>query len=91
MSKTNPRSLKDALNSLLEGLDATYDEAMERIKAQSSDDFELARKVLYWISYAFRPLAVREIQNALAVRPGDHNLDEDGFPEEEILLSVCAG
>ena len=64
---------------------------MERIKAQSSDDFELARKVIYWINYALRPLALREIQNALAVRPGDHHLDEDGLPEEERLLSVCAG
>jgi hypothetical protein len=33
MTKNNRRSLKDALNSLLEGLDATYDEAIERIKA----------------------------------------------------------
>jgi hypothetical protein len=91
MTKNDRRSLKDALNSLPEGLDATYDEAIERIKAQSSDDFELARKVLYWINYALRPLTIKEIQIALAVRPGDHDLDEDGFSEEERLLSVCAG
>jgi hypothetical protein len=91
MTKNDRRSLKDALNSLPEGLDATYDGAMERIKAQSSDDFELARKVLYWINYALRPLAIKEIQIALAVRPSDNTLDEDGISEEERLLSVCAG
>jgi ankyrin repeat domain-containing protein 50 len=91
MTKNDRRSLKDALNSLPEGLNATYDGAMERIKAQSSDDFGLARKVLYWINYALRPLAIKEIQIALAVRPSDHALDEDGILEEERLLSVCAG
>jgi hypothetical protein len=91
MTKNDVRSLKDALNSLPEGLNATYDEAMERIKSQSSDDCELAMKVLYWIHYALRPLTLVEIQNGLAVRPGDSNIDEEGVSEEERLLSVCAG
>jgi ankyrin repeat protein len=91
MTKNDVRSLKDALNSLPEGLSATYDEAMERIKSQSSDDYELAMKVLYWIHYALRPLTLEEIQNGLAVRPGDHKIDEEGISDEERLLSVCAG
>jgi len=90
-TKNDVRSLKEALNSLPEGLNATYDEAMERIRSQNSDDCDLAMKVLYWIHYAFKPLTLEEIQNALAVRPGDHNMDEEGIPEEERLLSVCAG
>ena len=32
-----------------------------------------------------------EIQHALAVEPGDSNLDEDNIPERELLLSVCNG
>jgi hypothetical protein len=38
-----------------------------------------------------KPLAIKEIQIALAVRSSDYDLDEDGFSEEERLLSVCAG
>ena len=64
---------------------------MERVRSQSSDDRELAIKVLSWISCAIRPLTLEEVQHALAVRPGDDHLDKDGFPDEERLLSVCAG
>jgi ankyrin repeat protein len=91
MAKNDLRSLRDALYSLPEGLDSAYDGAMERIKAQSSDDLELATKVLYWINCAMRPLTLKEVQIALAVRPGDTYLHEDGFVDEERLLSVCAG
>ena len=89
MTKNDRRGLKDALYSLPEGLYATYDGAMQRIKGQSSDDFELAM-VLYWINYAIRPLTIEEIQVALGIRPGDRGLDEAGFLEEERLVSVCA-
>lgn len=91
MTKNDLRTLKDALKSLPEGLDATYEGAMQRIEAQSVDDFKLATKILCWIIYAFRPLTVTEIQTALAIRPNDHELDEEGIPDQETLLSVCAG
>ena len=48
-------------------------------------------KVLYWIHYAFRPLEMLEIQHALAIEPGDKNLDEDSIPDESLVVSVCAG
>lgn len=90
-TKITLRKLKSALHSLPEGLDKTYDEVWHRIKTQNPDDAELATKVIYWVFHAFRPLTIAEIQHALAVEPGDTTLDDDNIPNEEVLVSVCAG
>lgn len=90
-SKNTLRKLKSALHSLPEGLEKTYDEVWHRIKAQNPDDAELAARVIYWVFHASRPLTIAEIQHALAVEPGDTFLDEDNIPNEEVLVSVCAG
>ncbi|KAI9783675.1 MAG: hypothetical protein M1839_003523 [Geoglossum umbratile] len=89
--KCSRRDVYRALESLPEGLDGTYSEVMQRIRGQDGDDPKLAERVLYWISYAFRPLTVTEIRHALAVEPGDRNLDGDAMPDEDLLVSVCAG
>ena len=64
---------------------------MSRILAQHPDYVALARKVLYWVFYAVRPLTVKEIQHALAVQPEDSSIDEDNIVDEELLVSVCTG
>ncbi|KAI9878016.1 MAG: hypothetical protein M1830_002174, partial [Pleopsidium flavum] len=89
--KTNRREVRRALENLPKGVDAAYEEAMERIEAQIEDDKKLAQKVLSWISYAFRPLFLSELQHALAVEPGMTHMDSDAIEDEEILTSVCAG
>ena len=91
MSKNNRKAIRDALNHLPKGLDGTYAEAMTRIEGQNPEDSELAKKVLSWISYAFRPLSITELQHALAVETGHAEIDLDALPDEEILISVCAG
>ena len=77
--------------TLPEGLNSTYDEAMERINAQHPDQAALARKVISWVFHASRPLTMLELQHALAVETGDSDLDADNIPEEGLLLSVCNG
>ena len=77
--------------SLPEGLSKTYDETFERVHAQHQDLNYLARKALYWVFYASRPLTMVELQHALAVEIGDRTLDEDNIPDEELLLSACNG
>src|SRR6266480_7122313 len=89
--KHNRRDVRMTLNNLPKELDDTYDEAIKRIRSQDRGDVELAEKVLYWISYAVRPLTVSEIQHALATEPGDVGLDEEALSDEDILVSVCAG
>ena len=77
--------------SLPRELNDTYDEAMQRISTQAQDDVDLAVRLLQWLVYAKRPLTLAEAQHALAVEEGETDLDEEGLPDEDIMISVCAG
>ncbi|KAJ6590682.1 ankyrin repeat-containing domain protein [Mycena vulgaris] len=90
-TKNTIRALRDALNSMPRDLHHTYDEAMDRIDRQNEDDRRIGRLVLVWISNAKRPLSIAELQEALAVEPGDTALDGDNILDIDIMLSVCAG
>ena len=90
-TKTDLRKFKSGLDSLSEGLDETYDEVLSTILVQHPDYVALARKVLYWVFYAVRPITVKEIQHALAVEPHDTSVGEDSVVDEELLVSVCTG
>ena len=91
VGKLNSRQVRAALENLPEGMDGTYDEAMERVERQDDSRKELAKRVLSWITYAVRPLSVKELQHALAVMPDTTKLDPDDITDDEILTSVCAG
>ncbi|KAH7156643.1 hypothetical protein EDB81DRAFT_867642 [Dactylonectria macrodidyma] len=91
LAKRNRRALLFALKNLPTEISSTYDEAMQRIENQDEGDRELAVQVLAWISHAVRPLTVRELQHALAVQPGDLDMDEDDLVYAETLVAVCAG
>jgi ankyrin repeat protein len=88
------KEVKSVLINLSKGPDAleeAYKSALERIKDQSRNHFERAKKVLWWITFAKRPLGMHEICCALAVEPGDTDLDRDNILDAEDLMSVCAG
>src|ERR1700722_14181975 len=91
VGKLNARQVRTALENLPEGMDNTYDEAMERVERQDDSRKELAKQVLSWITYAVRPLFVDELQHALAVMPDTTKLDPDDITDDEILTSICAG
>ncbi|KAJ2988192.1 hypothetical protein NUW58_g4110 [Xylaria curta] len=94
MGKRSPKALKTALTKLRTGFDAydhAYDDAMERIKGQVTDQEELAKQVLSWITHAKRPLMIVELQHALAVEVGDYQLEEENLSQIEDIVSVCAG
>jgi len=54
--KQDRRSVRRALEALPTSLDDTYNQALGRIRSQDADDAMLAQKILYWISFAVRPL-----------------------------------
>ena len=79
-----------------------YDDAIARIESQNQDYRTLAEKALRWIAYAFRPLPVEALQEAVAielVEPGEHTFDDEGIqdynneamPSIGSILDVCAG
>jgi hypothetical protein len=91
VKKHNIKALKLALVNLPESLDNMYDEVLERIASQDTEDVDLAMRVLCWITHAFRPLSLQELQHALAVTAGDTELDEDALTDVDLLIDVCAG
>lgn len=88
------RDIKFALRNLPQGSDAydvAYHAAMERISTQGRGSNNMAKKILAWILCAHRPLSTPELLHALAIEPGDIELDEDNILETEQLLTICAG
>ena len=89
--ESNRNGIIKALEKLPEGFDGTYDDALERINRQSKRRKYMAYRVLSWISYAFRPLSLIELQYALAIREGMTKMDDNDLDDEEFLISICMG
>ena len=85
------RHVRNRLQSLPKSLETTYDEAIQRIAAQEQDRKEIALKTLAWISYTFRSLSLKELQHAIAIEPGDGELDEDLIMDGSNITACCAG
>jgi ankyrin repeat protein len=90
-TKPNRKAVREALETLPDQLDDTYDEVMRRIESQNSDDRKIAQRVLGWISFAKRPLSLLELQHALATEPRAERFDEDNVMDQELITSTCAG
>ncbi|KAK6345458.1 hypothetical protein TWF718_007374 [Orbilia javanica] len=71
--------------------DSAYDEAMKRITDQNPKWKNLALRVLSWITLATEPFTTLKLQHALAVEPGQPELDNENFTEITKMVSVCAG
>jgi hypothetical protein len=89
--KSNLKSLHQALEDLPSGFKATYDRTLARINEQTLEHRNLAYRVLSWISYAFRPLVLSELQYAVAIQEDMTKMDEEDLDDESFLLSVCGG
>jgi ankyrin repeat protein len=72
-------------------LDETYDLVMERMQDQNDDDADLARRILSWLTYSGRPLAVVELQYALAIDRATGEVDPEDLIGQDTILSVCGG
>jgi hypothetical protein len=87
-TKKGPKAIRKALKTLPEGLHGTYDEVMRRIESQNDDDKQLVKQVLCWIFHALRPLILGKLQHALAVEPGELELDEGNIIDGKLLASL---
>ena len=91
VTKTKPKDVRKALESLPPELDQSYEQTIERIKSQGKDYSELAMRVLLWVGCAIRSLSLIELQHAIAVQPGMTELEDDELDEQDLMISVCAG
>ncbi|KAN0070269.1 hypothetical protein V8E54_011850 [Elaphomyces granulatus] len=92
--KFTERKINTALDNMKkgeEGLDKAYDDTVNRIENQGHGIHELAKKVLFWVVYAKRPLIAEELRHALAVEPGTCRLDKTNLYPAKDMVSSCAG
>ena len=85
------RHVRNKLDTLPTNLATTYDQAMQRIEDQQLDRKEVALKILAWVSYTFRSLSLKELQHAVAIRPGDTQLDQELIMDGSHITALCAG
>ncbi|KAL8966269.1 MAG: hypothetical protein Q9183_003446, partial [Haloplaca sp. 2 TL-2023] len=92
-TKHTRRALGASIESLPIEIDETYESTLRRINDQNPDDASLAKKVLMWVIHTSRPLTLAEIQNAIAAMDleGRTEIDDGDLPDEDIMISVCAG
>ncbi|KAF7338853.1 hypothetical protein MSAN_02208300 [Mycena sanguinolenta] len=91
MEKLTIRSVREALESIPDDLESTYDEVVERINRQTKEYRKVAWLTLSWITNAKRPLRPSELREALAVEPGDKALDPENLVDDDTVISACAG
>ena len=92
--KSSPKAIRTALSRLNTGSNAydyAYKDAMERIEHQGTEERDLAKKILSWITCAKRRLTIQELLHAVAVENGLSYLDEDNLSDMQYVVSVCAG
>ncbi|KAI5816856.1 hypothetical protein BZA77DRAFT_343876 [Pyronema omphalodes] len=85
------RKRRKALQNMPTKLYDVFGLTMDRIKAQKQSTSSLAMKALQWIFLAARPLSLEELRHALAIEPGDTELDGDNFVEAQFILDCCLG
>ncbi|KAJ5619424.1 hypothetical protein N7510_003408 [Penicillium lagena] len=90
-SKLTLKGVLKALKSIPNDLNATYDEAMARIARQNEEERDLAYRILYWVTLAYRPITVQELCHALACEPDEDEFDHTNLISEEDIISVCTG
>ena len=90
-SEISPSGVRSALKRLPTDLFTKYDQIIDRIRNQPTKHAELGLGVLSTIFGATRPLGVAELGHALAIRPGNSDLDFGEVVGLESMLSSTAG
>jgi len=83
--------MRRALEGLSETLDEAFRNSLDRIRGIAPARRDLAFRIMTWVSYARRPLQMQELQQALATREGEKDLDSDNIVPARVIIESCAG
>lgn len=83
--------VRRALSRLSTNLNEVFQSTIQRITNLPETRRDLALKALMWISHARRPLRPLELQQAMALRLDDADLDRDNFPPIRTIIDCCCG
>ena len=72
-------------------IDLAYEEALNRINNQMKGQRDLANRIMTLIAYAYKPLSVLELREALSIDSEIVKFDSEAMPEVEDLTDHCAG
>lgn len=85
----NDKAIKAALKSLPRTLEATYERTLCQIPVADED---MAKGVLRWLIYNWRPMTIDQILEGIAVEIGETTMDpENKLNEPEDILDLCRG
>lgn len=84
-----PRKRMKALETVPRDMSSAYKDVMKRIEQSKPGDKELAIKILSWLFYAFRPLLMDELLEALVVEDGDRDLQRDDMLTPADVVECC--
>ena len=83
---------RTALNALPTDLYDSFQGIITRIRRHPiSSQAKLGIQVLMWLHFAYRPLMLKELQHALAVRKCHKEFDMGYIPPRKALLDSCLG
>jgi ankyrin repeat protein len=81
------KALREALHTLPTSLDETYSRILDEIEPAQADN---ATRILSWLCFAFRPLALDEIAESLAIDFENNEYDAtQKLQDLEDVLSIC--
>lgn len=76
------------MRSLPETLDETYDRILQKLDKEYVDD---ALMVLRWLAFSFRPMALNEAAEVIAVDTTQGIVDlESRLPEPRDIVAICS-
>ena len=85
------RAIKDALEGLPSGINATYDEVLYRMYNTHQKDIYILQQILRWLVGCKVPLTLDQLAEAISLRPQDKALDPDCIPNDIQDLIACCG
>ena len=86
----SPFQMRETLRNLPQGLDKTFERILERIDS-NRNDAAIAKRVFQWLACARRPLAIQELQEAVAFHHEDTEWNGDKIPAADLLMQACRG
>lgn len=71
-------------------MDLRYDRIIERVKVSlSGHEWDVAQKLLGWMTCAIRPLKWHEMQGAMSIDMDKSNVDFEGRQARRHALELC--
>jgi hypothetical protein len=85
------RAIKEALVKLPSGINATYDEILQQLCVKYPNSIDEIKRILQWLVGSIVLLTLRELAEAVSIRPDDVELDREGIANDLLDLAESCG